>query len=497
MGDHNSDGYYDQGLAEVHSAILSDDYDRLVTVCRSGVDLNQHFTPDINPNHAGMTPLALAAALNKVDLVDVLLANGANVNATFASLNTTALMTSAFHGHVDVVRLLLDSGANVRALDRQQSTALGYCFGGTRNLEVVDLLLRAGVDVNQKNMLGMNALLLVSGYGNDQLVKMILDVGADPNATNDFGHTALHLAVVGQRDQIKKLKEMGVAEAFETEKSLYRRNLDILMQQWGQAHGYNGADHQQALSECGQFMMNIGQKLEEASAKHGEVAKPNGQEQTDEDEQEMLKRRIEAVWNVRQEKLAEIHNKKKSGVMNLLSCGGGKSKSTKKTGGAKPYSSPTPQDVTQPRHGAEIASIIDKCLRIIRMLIDAGCDIDHTEKTFGMTALDMAILNGYVESAAQLVCAGADPNHLLKMFASSDLYEAIVTMNHKQLKDLLNYDDDLDVNQPFLRFNITRKEPIEVAPGEEKSDEGLSPLAVAVRMNDFEAVKLLLKKERK
>ena len=93
-----------------------------------------------------------------------------------------------------------------------------YFNSGTRNLEVVDLLLRAGVDVNQKNMLGMNALLLVSGYGNDQLVKMILDVGADPNTTNDFGHTALHLAVVGQRDQIKKLKEMGVAEAFDTEK---------------------------------------------------------------------------------------------------------------------------------------------------------------------------------------------------------------------------------------------------------------------------------------
>jgi len=89
---------------------------------------------------------------------------------------------------------------------------------GTRNLEVVDLLLKAGVDVNQKNMLGMNALLLVSGYGNDHLVKMILGAGADPNATNDFGHTALHLAVVGQRDQIKKLKEMGVTEAFETEK---------------------------------------------------------------------------------------------------------------------------------------------------------------------------------------------------------------------------------------------------------------------------------------
>ena len=63
-------------------------------------------------------------------------------------------------------------------------------------MEVIQLLLGAGVDVNKKNMLGMNALLLVSGYGNDQLVDLVIKAGADPNATNDFGHTALHLAVV-------------------------------------------------------------------------------------------------------------------------------------------------------------------------------------------------------------------------------------------------------------------------------------------------------------
>ena len=89
---------------------------------------------------------------------------------------------------------------------------------GTRNIEVVNLLLDAGVDVNQKNMLGMNSLLLVSGYGNDHLVKTILNAGADPNATNNFNHTALHLAIVGKRDQIKKMKKMGFPEALEADK---------------------------------------------------------------------------------------------------------------------------------------------------------------------------------------------------------------------------------------------------------------------------------------
>lgn len=62
--------------------------------------------------------------------VQMLLDYGADVNAPFASLQTTALMTSSFHGHVDVVRALLDHGANARAVDTQGSTALGYAFGG-------------------------------------------------------------------------------------------------------------------------------------------------------------------------------------------------------------------------------------------------------------------------------------------------------------------------------------------------------------------------------
>jgi len=73
---------------------------------------------------------------------------------------------------------------------------------GSKSVDVVKMLLSAGVDVNQKNMLGMNALLLVAGYGNDHLVRLIIQAGADPYSTNDFGHTALHLAIVGKRSQV-------------------------------------------------------------------------------------------------------------------------------------------------------------------------------------------------------------------------------------------------------------------------------------------------------
>jgi len=59
------------------------------------------------------------------------------------------------------------------------------------------------------------------------------------------------------------------------------------------------------------------------------------------------------------------------------------------------------------------------------------------------------------------------------------------------LQDLLMYDADVDVNEPFSNYNITRRHSPEGA-GPDTSDEGLTPLTVAVRCNDMNAVKMLL-----
>ena len=70
------------------------------------------------------------------------------------------------------------------------------------------------------------------------------------------------------------------------------------------------------------------------------------------------------------------------------------------------------------------------------------CPVDNTETTFGMTPLDMAILMGDVESTAQLLAAGADPDHLLKLFALTDLYDVtVVHPDRKKTRELLDDDD--------------------------------------------------------
>jgi len=76
------------------------------------------------------------------------------------------------------------------------------------------------------------------------------------------------------------------------------------------------------------------------------------------------------------------------------------------------------------------------------MVAYCRCAVDKTENTFGMTALDMAILMGDVESTAQLLAAGADPEHLLKLFALTELYDVtVIHPDKKKTRDLLVDDD--------------------------------------------------------
>ena len=44
---------------------------QLKEACEADADVNEKFTEDIDPQHAGMTPLALASALNRVAHVKV------------------------------------------------------------------------------------------------------------------------------------------------------------------------------------------------------------------------------------------------------------------------------------------------------------------------------------------------------------------------------------------------------------------------------------------
>ena len=109
------------------------------------------------PNENGMYPIHRAADNGRLEVVQLLLKAGADVNTPHATVQATPLQYAASGGHVEVVRTLLDAKANVNATDSTGRTPLMWAATNGQ-AAVVELLLARGADANQKTSAGWTAL---------------------------------------------------------------------------------------------------------------------------------------------------------------------------------------------------------------------------------------------------------------------------------------------------------------------------------------------------
>jgi ankyrin repeat protein len=115
-------------------------------------------------NHAGETPLMMAALKAELDAADALVAHGAAVQKD----GWSPLHYAATGGNAAIIKLLLSKGAALEARSPNGSTALMMAarYG---NEEAVDTLLAAGADRTAKNDLGMDASAFAASGGRDKL----------------------------------------------------------------------------------------------------------------------------------------------------------------------------------------------------------------------------------------------------------------------------------------------------------------------------------------
>lgn len=136
-------------------------------------------------------------------IVDYFLTKGIDVNAK-DEWGETALMAACRNLNIDVVRLLLENGANVDSECFINIFTEWYSEWDEKiqiQIELSKLLLKKNIDVNIKHN-GQTALMYIVQYNSKfelkkqtELLQLILDSGADIDATDDDGKTALMLAI--------------------------------------------------------------------------------------------------------------------------------------------------------------------------------------------------------------------------------------------------------------------------------------------------------------
>ena len=112
-----------------------------------GVDVNTR-------SYIGESPLHGAATFGHKEIVELLIAKGADLNAKGGIIDgTTPLHESASNGHWEVAEVLIAKGADVNAKQENGRTPL-HTASHNGHKEVVELLISKGADLNAMHVTG-------------------------------------------------------------------------------------------------------------------------------------------------------------------------------------------------------------------------------------------------------------------------------------------------------------------------------------------------------
>ena len=194
----NSSGF----CGEIHDAAKNGDLERVKVLLKDNPELVNTKDRD------GETHLHEAGLNGHIDVVRLLLANGADVNAKDDKGNTP-LHWAAMLGHQDVSELLLENKADVNI---HEAAASGF-------LEKIKALIKDHPDlVSSKDQLGETPLHYAADHGYINVVRLLLDNGADVNARSKDdevlslnglvkvgGLTPLHCAAIEGHKEVVEL----------------------------------------------------------------------------------------------------------------------------------------------------------------------------------------------------------------------------------------------------------------------------------------------------
>ncbi|XP_043479806.1 putative ankyrin repeat protein RF_0381 [Leptopilina heterotoma] len=154
-------------------------------------------------NIYGETPLHLATEGNHIQLVKILLENGANVNEQ-TRRGSTPLHLALIKKHIELTEILLQNGADVNIQQIQDMTPFHLAISGN-HIQLVEKFLQNGANVNLQLEDGTSSLHITVENKYIQLTRILLQHGADVNVQDNNKKSPLHIAIIKNCIQLAEI----------------------------------------------------------------------------------------------------------------------------------------------------------------------------------------------------------------------------------------------------------------------------------------------------
>lgn len=220
-------------------------YSFLLQASKNGhIDMVEHLLKNITPKQLNftsslnVTSLLMAVGNGHIEIVNMLLAKGADIEIANGEDLTTPLIMAIFKKHTQIVKLLLEYNADIykansslqtpfmaacgsnileivtmvldkcpedqrkKLIDQKDSlqwTGLFFACSqnGKNNIEIIQTLIANNADIHVIDWDGISPLMIAAGHGHTPTVELLLKHGADINLTDRFGNTPLIYACKG------------------------------------------------------------------------------------------------------------------------------------------------------------------------------------------------------------------------------------------------------------------------------------------------------------
>ena len=158
---------------------------------------------------SGETALMLASGTGVAGAVGLLAERGSPLDATETRRGQTALMWAAAEGHSDVVEALIAAGAEVNIASAEGFTALAFAVTSD-DVRSIRALLAAGADPNAASEDGSLPTNIAASYGHADALEVLLDAGGDFSRGDQDGRTPLYAAAqAGDSESVSLLLDAG------------------------------------------------------------------------------------------------------------------------------------------------------------------------------------------------------------------------------------------------------------------------------------------------